>query len=752
MCFYSPLAIKIPYIDSSFREVCMFKLKRFSLLLTILVVVGSGFGLWRMNSPLSVPSVHAKLVHRGSAQTPITHIVIIMQENHTFDNFFGRFPGANGVTEPQATNPLTSDIGHDGASLAEAIDGGKLDGFNSRGDVQYTQADIPTYWTYAQQYGLGDNFYTSMATSSTPNHMAMVAAQNGGVWESGGQYGCTSKKNNLVMSNKVSGKQYWSYPCYAINSLPQTLDANKLSWRYYGQSAIWDAPVLIKNLYNSSGNGYSTDQFLKDVQAGQMRDVSWITQTSGDLTDHPPYALQGGQNFISSVVNGIMNSSYWNSTAIFVTWDDWGGFYDHVVPPTIDGLGLGPRVPLLVISPYAKQGYISHQQGEFSSFVKFAEEDFNLPNLGKRDSLPQTSDLMDYFDFTQSPRPPYLINPIPYSDALKVPQRVGSFQGQAAISPAIGSATTNYTYEVYYNRKTLPATHNVTIDGTAYPMNNIGPLSKGYLYQYITKLPVGQHSFTFTFSDGQGTTTMPYNGIPFAGPEVFPFSVNTSVNGTPLFGKTITYKAVYTSPTNTPPTLHELDIDTNHYTLQGSGNDYTKGVTYSFTTSSLAIGEHAYRFRFDDGSGLGEADFGGTAPKITPLYLSNTTVSPTSGTSTTPFTFSTTYTNSSGVAPTSAKLYVDDIPVAMTFVSGSYLTGALYQTTMTLANGKHTFYVVFADTNKTKTAWADPLGFGVYAGPNVGTNAQPVPHGTIIITNSDYNPALSTDSDAYDAG
>ncbi len=128
---------------------------------------------------------------------------------------------------------------------------------------------------------------------------------------------------------------------------------------------------------------------------------------------------------MSSIVNAIMHSSEWNSTAIFVTWDDFGGWYDHVPPPQVDGIGLGPRVPLLVISPWAKPGYISSQQGEFASFDKFIEEVFNLPSLGARDSLASTSDLMDYFNFSQTPDPKLIEPKLAYSSVLSVPN-VGS--------------------------------------------------------------------------------------------------------------------------------------------------------------------------------------------------------------------------------------------------------------------------------------------------------------------------------------
>ena len=169
----------------------------------------------------------------------------------------------------------------------------------------------------------------------------------------------------------------------------------------------------------------SSTQIITDAKANNLPNVSFVTPGEDSQSDHPPQPTQPAQNFVSSIVNAIMHSSEWNSTAIFVTWDDFGGWYDHVPPPQVDGIGLGPRVPLLVISPWAKPGYISSQQGEFASFDKFIEEVFSLPSLGARDSLASTSDLMDYFNFSQTPDPKLIEAKLPYSNVLSVPN-VGS--------------------------------------------------------------------------------------------------------------------------------------------------------------------------------------------------------------------------------------------------------------------------------------------------------------------------------------
>ena len=710
----------------------MHKVSRIVFVVMMIAIIG--IGAWRLAPSLGVSphTTHATLIRKGNATTPIQHVVYIMQENHTFDNYFGTFPNANGITEPAAADPLPNDLAHDAASANAAYDNGKLDGFESSGDVQYKQSDIPTYWKYAQQFGLGDNFFTSDMNSSTPNHMAMVAAQTGGIWASGGNYGCNSKPNNLMGSKDLSNLQYWAYPCYPINSLPQLLNNAQLSWRYYGQVSIWDPPLFIQNLYNSSSNGFGPTQFITDVKNGNMPNVSWITPSAGGASEHPPYDSLGGQNFVSSMVNAVMNSPYWSSTAIFVTWDDWGGFYDHVTPPVVDGLGLGFRVPLLVISPYARLGYISHQQGEFSSFVKFAEENFGLPSLGQRDSLNQTSDLMDFFDFTQTPQPPLVIPPLSFSPLLSVPKRIGSYQGQGAIKPSDGGTNTTFSYEIYYSSLTVPTTHNVTIDGTNYAMTNLRQIGKGYLYQYTTKLAVGNHSFFFTFSTPTGgSVTVPYNGVPMPGPQVYPFNLNTNVSTLVLQGQPVNYSVTYSSPTGTPPARTDVIVDNTTYPMQSNGStNFKKGVTYKLSLSTLSVGTHLYRYVFDDGSGAETVS--GSQPSITPITVKNSSLTPTSGTSSTPFTFTTTYTNTQGAAPTSALLYVDTTAYPLTQVSGSYSTGAVYSTTITLPTGNHTYAFVFSDTQSVQSSMSDPLAISMYVGPNVGSNAKPVPPGTII--------------------
>jgi phospholipase C len=723
----------------------MRQFKRWYVVLAIAGIVGVAG--WQVFPTLLSHPAHAKSSSTKTPTTPITNAVFIMMENHTFDNFFGRFPVANGVMLRRESNPPRGDNDHTSPAAYAAMDGGAMDEFPLVEQAQYTQADIPNYWAYAQQFGLSDNFFTSIATNSTPNHIAMIASQSGGIDDTAPSIGpgCSAIQNSLAYSKDSSGNHLWTYPCYNINTMPQILSKNGVSWKYYSDSTNWDAPVFIQGLAGSANDIHTDARLFTDIQSGTLASVSWVTPPP-KASDHPPQLIELGQNFVTSVVNAIMNSSYWSSTAIFITWDDWGGWYDHVAPPQEDAYGLGPRVPLIVISPYAKQGYISHQQGEFASFDKFIEENWNVPNLGQRDTLAQTSDLMDFFDFNQTLQPPLILKlvPVPLSASVfKIPAKAkssGEIQANGGtLVPTIGGPDTEFTFSMVYTPKQPATIANVTIDSTAtYPMVNKGKANGGTMYQYSTKLGIGTHSFTFTFSNPSGgTVTWPDNGVPFYDPEVHPFDLKKFIQHTPaLPGQTITFVGIYSSPANTPPTQTVVDIDGVPHQLQSTGGtNYITGVTYQYKTNALAIGKHYTRFVFDDGSGAAYYE-SGENPVIDPMTLKNSLVSPASGNSSTVFTFQTTYTETANQAPTQAMLYVDDTGYPMTYMSGSYNSGALFQASTTLSAGNHTYSFVFTDAN---SRWADPIAPSVYAGPNVGTQATSQNVGTIIYAGPDTN-------------
>jgi phospholipase C len=217
-----------------------FRFSRLGLVLCVCLLLIISASLW------SVVSAQRRVP--GVANTPITHVVIIMMENHTFDNMFGTFPEANGVILPRASNPFRSDYNHSGPATLAALDNGAMDEFPQRSMVQYVQSDIPTYWDYAVHFGLGDNFFSSAATNSAPNHVSMVAGQTGDM-DDNEPYGCFGSANDLVYSRKLDSTQYWSYPCYNIASEPQLLDKASLTWKYYGSVSIWDGPRRLQNEY-----------------------------------------------------------------------------------------------------------------------------------------------------------------------------------------------------------------------------------------------------------------------------------------------------------------------------------------------------------------------------------------------------------------------------------------------------------------------------------------------------------------------
>ena len=212
-----------------------------------------------------------------------------------------------------------------------------------------------------------------MPTNSTPNHIAMIAAQSGGVFDGSSNTGCPSTANSLLYSRQLAnGNYYWSFPCYNVASMPDELSKNGISWKYYSSASNWDAPKLIQSISGSPNDIHAANQFNADIASNKLSTVSFVTPVPAS-SDHPPAQEQTAQNYVTKTINAIMQSQYWNDSAIFLTWDDWGGFYDHVSPPVVDNLGLGPRVPLIVISPFAKQGYISSALGEDASFDKFIE-------------------------------------------------------------------------------------------------------------------------------------------------------------------------------------------------------------------------------------------------------------------------------------------------------------------------------------------------------------------------------------------
>jgi phospholipase C len=329
---------------------------------------------------------------------PIEHVVIIFKENHTFDNYFGTFPGANGMVLPQASDPPAGgDPPHSHGAWLDRAKGAVLQ--------QYKEQDIPGYFAYARQFTLCDNYYTEVASQSEPNYLMVIAAAS------------------PVIDNASTNRTYQPQPPFDLPSLPKNVEGAGLTWKNYAFKTF-NFFYHIKALAKSP-NLVSWAQFDADVANGKLPSISWLFAPSG-LDEHPPFGTMAGKatvypgmNWTVDRLNKLGASSLWSKTAVFLTWDDWGGWYDHVEPPLKDkwqGRGpkkgpsytntqfsYGSRVGCLVMSPYSKRGINSNFHSHVS-IVKFCERTFNLPELNARTAA--SDDMSDCFDFEQTPLPP----------------------------------------------------------------------------------------------------------------------------------------------------------------------------------------------------------------------------------------------------------------------------------------------------------------------------------------------------------
>jgi phospholipase C len=362
--------------------------------------------------------------------TAIQHIVFIFKENHTFDNYFGTFPGADGVTSGTTSTGQMVRLSHmsDRYQIGnwcnswncalQAMDDGKMDQFdliNGLGSyTQVTEQDIPNYWAYARQFVLADRYFTSLRGPSFPNHLYSVAAQSGGVIgntvNATAAGDCHGDPTATVPVMDNSGNITEQFPCFDFQTLADSFEKAGLTWKYYDDypGGVFNSIKHILNSPQWSDHIATATQFAMDAQSGQLPAMSWLLPAFAE-SEHPPESVCEGENWTVANLNAVMTGPDWNSTVVFITYDDYGGFYDHVPPPQIDRYGLGPRVPLLIVSPYARAGFISHTLYELSSVLKFVETRYALPSLTARDGM--ASDMSDAFDLSQPPQPPLILQP-----------------------------------------------------------------------------------------------------------------------------------------------------------------------------------------------------------------------------------------------------------------------------------------------------------------------------------------------------
>jgi len=393
-------------------------------------------------------------VARGVRHTPpcidllrchIKHVVFIIKENHSFDNVFGRFPGANGARVAMAgsrrvaigdtPDHLPDDIHHDGNAARIAEHGGRMNMFYSLpgavqhgvdyADTSYKRSQIPNYWRYAQRFALADRFFSTIQGPSFPNHLATIAAQAAGALDNPGgvnlptttfSWGCDSPPGWMVPVRAPNGTVSHRRPCFNFTTLTDEASRAHVSWRYYAAQCgnlgyVWAALDAVKHVRYSpmwKQADIPDEHFVSDVALGQLAAMTWLmTGLAG--SEHPPASMCEGENWTVRQINAIMRSPLWTSTAIVLVWDDFGGFYDHVPPPRAGRNGYGPRVPAIIISPYARPHTVDGHTYDFSSVLRLVEDSFHLGNLGGYEH--GAGDLRHAFNFRQHPLPPVVLKP-----------------------------------------------------------------------------------------------------------------------------------------------------------------------------------------------------------------------------------------------------------------------------------------------------------------------------------------------------
>jgi phospholipase C len=421
--------------------------------------------------------------HNATAAPPtgihkIKHVIVIVQENRSFDEYFGTYPGAHGLPAkkpclpaPQIgagvcvksyVNHADSNAGgpHQSASSKADVDGGKMDGFAKEAGAvcksktncpvmgYHVKTDIPNYWSYAKHFTLDERFFESDASWSLPAHMFAVSAWSADCSNPADPMTCvgTLQPKNRTAKNPRP---------FAWTDLTYLMHKYDVSWGYYLDHGAQTAsnPQGVPKIWNplpgftdvkadgQEKNIQPLTSFMSQAKAGTLPEVSWIVPDAAD-SEHPPALISRGQAYVTRIINAVMESKDWDSTAIFLQWDDWGGYYDGVVPPKVDKLGYGIRVPSIVISPYARKGFLDNGDLSSDSYLRFIEDDFmtshrlNPKTDGRPDPRPDVreslaGDISRDFNFNQKPLPPLVLNPCP--PTTLTPKPVTGCDGSVAL-------------------------------------------------------------------------------------------------------------------------------------------------------------------------------------------------------------------------------------------------------------------------------------------------------------------------------
>jgi phospholipase C len=456
--------------------------RRVTTSVAVLAIVAASTAIAAASAPASEPEA-AKGIHK------IKHVVVIMQENRSFDEYFGTYPGADGLPTKKGEftsctpdpagpcqkpyhdpNDINGGAAHGAEAATTSINGGKMDGFvqvartSQRGCADQTNPvcsasttpdvmgyhdarEIPNYWKYANDFVLQDHMFEPVASWSLPAHLYMVSGWSA-LCSSADPATCQNQIVGPYPPRQIQTAERRGTPeiNFAWTDLTYLLQKNKVSWGYYVETGsepdceddaatcapvaqrastpgIWNPLPLFNDVKDAGQSANVTDvkAFRTAAKNGTLPAVSWITPAQVH-SEHAPASIHTGQAWVTGLINDAMRGKDWDSTAVFVSWDDWGGFYDHVVPPSVDENGYGLRVPGLVVSAYAKKGYIDHQTLSHDAYLKFIEDDFlggaridpktdgrPDPRPDVRENAKRLGDLAKDFDFTQSPRKPEIL-------------------------------------------------------------------------------------------------------------------------------------------------------------------------------------------------------------------------------------------------------------------------------------------------------------------------------------------------------
>ncbi len=445
-------------------------------LLAASIVVAMSLGL------LAARSITSKSAPRASLGIHvIKHVIVIMQENRSFDSYFGTFPGADGIPKGVCLpDPRNGGCGkpfvdhhdsngndpHNQAAFLGDVNRGKMNGFVSvfdknlcqpsrpcRPDVMgyHVASDIPNYWAYASHFVLQDHFFEAAGSWSLPAHLYEVSGWSAKCSDPQNPMSCTS-------SAKPPDRRPSQRTPFAWTDITYLLYKKHVSWGYYldnghvsdhhqgGVWLIWNVLPGFTDVHQDgqTRNIKALSVFYRQAKAGTLPKVSWIAPDDRH-SEHGPALVSSGQAYVTRVINAVMRSPEWSSSAIFLSWDDWGGFYDNVRPPTVDGQGYGIRVPAMVISPYARPGYIDSQTLTTDAYLKFIEDDFlggarlDPATDGRRDSRPDVREkarglgnLIKDFNFSQTPLAPLILNPCPARTTL-IPKPPSGCEGKVPL-------------------------------------------------------------------------------------------------------------------------------------------------------------------------------------------------------------------------------------------------------------------------------------------------------------------------------